>query len=257
MASPLPHSLGRSGADLRSAGSVASFSTAVTIGGGTTYRESRGASSSRALRQLQSQDLEGLLDDSVPLDALFPEGGIASSSGVATMHPSRQVSLPMGPPGSDFRGFGGEAMTGRGPAGLVGLPSPVPFRGMSTPMVAAAGASPFSTPRQAASAVGGTMVPRSVSFHQPPPPTNVVTAARGGFPGASLSARPGQPPRGSSGGQPSGNTSGASAATPGLNRGSGGGSILDRAAYLSASRGSILANSLAGRQRGAGDRGGV
>ena len=291
VASPLPHSLGRSGADLRSAGSVASFSTAAAATANAAVGRASGygvgsynGSTAQSLRQQQSQDLDGLFDDSVPLDDLYPsegwQGGRPSAGTFGTGGRAyRQVTLPAGPLGTvalqpvEFRGFTSVsqniplgAALGRGPAS--GLPSPVPFRGMSTPVGGlGASSSAFSTPRQ--SAPGGGQ--RSVAFQKDPTASSIISGrgeAAGGAAalslrvggGSTLQARPGQPPRGSGvagGGFPSTPAASVTPAVASSRASGGGGSILDRAAYLSASRGSILANALAGRQSlGGGGAGG-
>jgi len=166
----------------------------------------------------QSLDLEGFIHDDrgqQPGDVRY--GGESDSGYPGSRRLERQVTLPaaMGAqlePLAEFRGF---SRDGRQPG--KSAPSPVPFRGM-TP----GGGRSFSTPRTAvAASQSGSIQRRGVAFHPPPVARNSesLVGARGT---SSVTVVPSR----------------------------GGSSILDRAAYLTASRSTILSKALsAGRQQ--------
>ena len=186
----------------------------------------------------QSQDLDEVHDDDLDRVNNQPVGGESYGYGVSGGgyrgygRLDRQVSMPVDlattrASSTDFQGFSRAS-------GRQGAPSPVPFRGMtpgggvsfSTPMAPAA-----SGPSQSVSASG-----QFVTF-QTQPPTRKVDDGNG------LSFSTGR------------GASAANAMASGMGSGS---SILDRTAYLSARRSTILSKALsAGLQQQPRGSGGV
>ena len=225
VASPLPQRGGGVGR-ATAPSSVASY----PAGNSNWERVGPGSLEQAAVWRQNSQDLEGLVIEDNPY------GGNSGPSGRA----ARQVTLPVHPPStSDFRGFSRDG--GRQPG--ASAPSPVPFRGMTPGL-----ASSFSTPRAVSgSGVGpqfGGGSTRSVAFQQQPLQQQQPLSS-----GPSFTVRSGQPPRTSVNGG-GGNADAAASMPAAGGSGRGGSSILDRAAYLNASRSTILANAMsAGRQQ--------
>ena len=220
----------RHGVRADGASSVAS-SFAATTGGGGGYSRPQSAEVA-LLRRQQSQDLEGMLLD----ERAQPEASFRDDVGGPTGRAARQVTLPLPPAAvaahdsSSFRGFSQDDEPGSRRSQSTSVPSPVPFRGM-TPAAAAAPssvASSFSTP-------AGVRAPssssRSVAFQRP---------TAGGASSFSVGG----------GRQPAGSSEGSAVAAGGATPAARGVSILERAAYLNASRSSILSNALAAGRQG-------
>ena len=180
----------------------------------------------------QSQDLDDLHEDARDIQPKEAQYGMSISGDRGSGRLDRHVSMPvdLAIRASSSTDFGGFSRDGR-----QGAPSPVPFRGMtpgggislSTPMAAAAG------PPQSVSASG-----RFVAFQTQPPGTHKI--------GDSLiSFSTGR---------------GASVANTTTASGTGSGSsILDRTAYLSARRSTILSKALSAgwQQQQRGNSGGM